>query len=78
MKDKQLDTASFFGQVITMVFVGFFVERVASAYIGEPWGALLTVAVMLAILAGVILWPRLKSKESKEGQAESPGEAAGP
>jgi len=77
MKDKQLDITSFFGQVVTMVFVGFFVERVASAYIGEPWGALLTIAMMLAILAGVILWPRLKG-DSEEDQTEGPGEAAGP
>lgn len=59
-KDKQLDAASFFGRVATMLLAGFFVERVATAYLGAPWGAVLTIGLMLAILAGVILWPRLK------------------
>jgi membrane protein DedA with SNARE-associated domain len=66
MKDKQLDTASFFGRVASLILLGFFVERVATAYLGSPWGAALTIVAMLAILAGVILWPRLKRKDAEE------------
>lgn len=78
MKDKQLDAASFVGRAATMVALGFFVERVGTAYFGAVWGAVIAIAVMLAVLAGVVLWPRLKSKGSEEEQTESPGEAAGP
>ena len=71
MKDKQLDTASFFGQIASLILLGFFVERVATAYIGTPWGAVLTIVAMLVILAGVILWPRLKRKGSEEESGEN-------
>ena len=75
MKDKQLNVASFFGQAVSLVFIGFFVERVASAYLGSPWGALLTFFVMLAIFAGVVVWS--KRQEQKEASSEEqPG--AGP
>ncbi|MXW31375.1 MAG: hypothetical protein F4045_13565 [Chloroflexi bacterium] len=78
MKDKQLDAASFVGRAATMVALGFFVERVGTAYFGAVWGAVIAIGVMLAILAGIVLWPRLNSKGSEEEQAGSPGEAAGP
>ena len=78
MKDKQLDAASFFGRVVTMLGLGFFVERISTAYVGALWGAVITIGVMLAILAGIVLWPWLNSKGGQEEQAESPGEAAGP
>lgn len=78
MKDKQLDAASFVGRAATMVALGFFVERLGTAYFGALWGAVIAIGVMLAILAGIVLWPRLKSKGSEEGQAEGPKEAAGP
>lgn len=77
MKDKQLDAASFVGRAATMLALGFFVERVGTAYFGAVWGAVIAIGVMLAILAGILLWPRLKSSGSEEEQAEGPGEVAG-
>ena len=77
MKDKQLDAASFVGRVATMLALGFFTERVATAYFGAVWGAAITIVLMLTILAGIVLWPRLKRKGGEEEQPESPGEGAG-
>ena len=75
MKDKQLDAASFVGRAATMLALGFFVERVGTAYFGAVWGAVIAIVVMLAILAGIVLWPRLQRKGSEEEQAGSPGES---
>ncbi len=77
-KDKQLDAASFVGRAATMVALGFFVERVGTAYFGAVWGAVIAIGLMLAILAGIVLWPRLNGKSGEEEQAGSPGEATGP
>ena len=41
------------------------------------WRGIRGAVAMLAILAGILLWPRLKSRVSEEEQAGSPGEAAG-
>lgn len=62
MKDKQLETASFFGRIATFLLVAFIAERLASVYFGEVWGAALTVALMLTILAGLVLWTRWKRR----------------
>lgn len=62
MKDKQLDAASFFGRVATFLFVGFLLERVGATYLGGLWGAVFAVGVMLALLAGAVLWSRRKRK----------------
>ena len=70
MKDKQLDAASFVGRAATMVALGFFVERVGTAYFGAVWGAVIAIVVMLAILAGVVLWPRLQREGSTRTDTE--------
>ncbi|MCY4583221.1 MAG: hypothetical protein OXE50_10570 [Chloroflexi bacterium] len=62
MRDKQLDAASFFGRVATLVLLGLFVERAATAYFGAAWGAAITIGVMLVVLAGIVLWDRRKRK----------------
>ena len=74
MKDKQLDAASFVGRAATMLALGFFVERVGTAYFGAVWGAVIAIAVMLAILAGILLWPRLNSKDRREEQTGDSGD----
>ena len=60
---RQLEITSIVGQAAIFLLVAFFLERLASLHLGEIWGALLTVGVMLAILAGVVLWKRRKREE---------------
>lgn len=74
MKEKQLDVASFFGQAVSLIFIGFFVERVASAYFGQVWGVALTIGVMLAIFVGVVLWSRREGRQDAESEGESGAE----
>ena len=62
MRDKQLDAASFFGRVATLVLLGLIVERAATAYFGAAWGAALAIGAMLAVLAGIVLWDRWKRR----------------
>ena len=74
VKDKQLNVASFFGQAASLVFIGFFVERVASAYFGQTWGVALTIVMMLAVFAGVVYWSRRQDRKDANSDEQPSAE----